>query len=71
MQMDGGDRARDAGALERALDEALAEFPAEDRGAVPETVDYRWLSIGLRLGTERPGRARDLLAMIDAREVGS
>ncbi|HEY5436500.1 MAG TPA: hypothetical protein VIK13_14810 [Candidatus Limnocylindrales bacterium] len=57
MQTEGGDIARDAWALEGALDETLAELPGADRGASPDKVDYHWLSIGLRLGMERPGRS--------------
>jgi hypothetical protein len=64
MQTEGGDTTRDALALERALDEALAELPGVDRGGAREEVDYRWLGIGLRLGVERPEHARHLLEMI-------
>ena len=53
--------------LAEALGEALASV--HDRGAAPAPadVDERWLGIGLRLGLERPGHARHLLELIDAR----
>lgn len=66
MQTDGGDTARAAQALELALDEALAELPAGDRGAAPEDVDYHWLRVGMWLGLERPESARHLLDLIGA-----
>jgi hypothetical protein len=69
MQTEGGDTGRDARALEGALDEALAELPDVDRGAAPDTVDYRWLGIGLRLAMERPEQARHLLEMIGAQNA--
>lgn len=52
--------------LEAALAEAVASI--HDRGAAPETesVDYRSLGIGLRLGLDRPGHARHLLELIGA-----
>lgn len=68
MQTEGDDTARDARALEEALDEALAELPDTGRGAAPERVDYRWLDIGLRVGMDRPEQARRLLALIGARD---
>jgi len=62
-----GDAAERDRELVEALDEALASV--HDRGAAPapEDVDERWLGIGLRLGLERPGHARHLLALIAAR----
>ncbi|HEY5434947.1 MAG TPA: hypothetical protein VIK13_06920 [Candidatus Limnocylindrales bacterium] len=69
MQTEGGDTGRDARALEGALDEALASLPDVDRGAAPDRVDYRWLSIGLRLAMERPEQARHLLEMIGAQDA--
>ncbi len=60
----------DAADLERALEAALTEALASvhDRGAGPgpESVDYRWLGIGMRLGLDRPGHARHLLELIEA-----
>jgi hypothetical protein len=66
MHDEGGDTAGDAGALEAALDEAMAELPDTDRGAAPESMD-QWLGIGLRLGIERPEQARHLLERLGAR----
>jgi hypothetical protein len=54
----------------QVLAEALAEALAgvDDRGSspAPDTVDYRWLGIGMRLGLERPDHARHLLELITA-----
>lgn len=64
-------REGDAAERDRELVEALGDALASvhDRGVAPapEDVDERWLGIGLRLGLERPGHARHLLAVIDAR----
>jgi len=68
MQVDGGDTRRDTRALEEAVDEALAESSDLDPVAF-EAADYRWLGIGLRLGLERPDRARHLLELIGALEA--
>ncbi len=72
MPTHGGDTEDDDRLIDAALHEALADLPGEDipgpeRGAGPDAVDYRWLGIGMRLGLERPGQARILLAMIAAR----
>jgi hypothetical protein len=64
MPTESGDPARNERALEEAVDEALAAFPDEDRAAAIEAVDYRWLSVGMRLGLERPEQARHLLELI-------
>jgi hypothetical protein len=65
---DADDAARRAGALERALAEALAELP-DGGAAAPGLMDRRWLAIGLRLGLERPVRARHLLELTRDREA--
>ncbi len=65
-----GDTAHDGSALERALDEVLAELPDTGRDAASGAVDRRWLGIGLRLGVERPAQARRLLDLIGAPDVG-
>jgi len=69
MQDEGGDTARDTRTLEGAVDEALAEFSDVDPVAL-EAADYLWLGIGLKLGLERPDRARHLLELIGALEAG-
>jgi hypothetical protein len=69
MQTDGDDTAHRAPALEGALGEALAGLPEGHRAAAPETVDYRWLAVGMRLGLERPAQARGLLEMIGDAEA--
>jgi hypothetical protein len=69
---DAAAREREHGrALETALAEALASV--HDRGAAPTpaTVDYGWLGIGMRLGLERPGHARHLLALIGGRAAAA
>jgi hypothetical protein len=55
-----------ARALSEALEEALASV--HDRGAAPapDSVDHRWLAIGIRLGLERPGHARHLIELLAA-----
>lgn len=53
-------------ALEEALEQALASVHDRGSAPAPDTVDYRWLGIGLRLGLERPGHARHLLELISA-----
>ena len=60
---DAADRAR---ALEEALEQALASVHDRGTAPAPDTVDYRWLAIGMRLGLERPGHARHLLELIAA-----
>jgi hypothetical protein len=69
MQTDGDDTAHRAPTLEGALGEALAGLPDGHRAAAPETVDYRWLAAGMRLGLERPAQARGLLEMIGDAEA--
>jgi hypothetical protein len=71
MPTQGGDDVDDVRALLDAIDEALAELPGEDAEAPQEPVDRRWLGIGLRLGLERPERARQLLGLIGTREAGA
>lgn len=68
MPVDGGDKQDDMRAIDAALGEALEDLPGGHRGAGPDAVDYRSLSVGLRLGLERPERARTLLALISAQE---
>ena len=53
-------------ALEEALAQALASVHDRGSAPAPDTADYRWLGIGLRLGLERPGHARHLLELIAA-----
>jgi hypothetical protein len=69
MPTESGDPARNERALEVAVDEALAAFPDEDRTAALDSVGYRWLSVGMRLGLERPGQARHLLELIGDRRA--
>ena len=58
-----GDRER---ALREALEQALASVHDRGSAPAPDAADYRWLGIGLRLGLERPGHARNLLELIAA-----
>lgn len=67
MATDGGDTAHQPASPDDALGEALAELTD---AAAPEAVDYRWLGIGLRIGLERPERARHLLELIGRRGQG-
>ncbi len=69
MPTDGGDRLDDGRAIDAALAEALEDLPGGNRADGLEAIDSRWLSVGMRLGLERPERARTLLAMIEAREA--
>lgn len=55
-------------ALTGAMQEVLDELPEEARAHALETADY-WLSVGITLGLERPERARELLALIEADEA--
>jgi len=67
MELD--DRWRRYGAaLTGAMEEVLDELPEEARAHALETADY-WLSVGITLGLERPKRARELLALIEADEA--
>jgi len=67
--MEPDDRWRRYGAaLTGAMQEVLEELPEESRAHALETADY-WLSVGITLGVERPQRARDLLALIEADEA--
>ena len=50
------------------MGEALEGLPGGDRVASLGALDYRWLSVGMRLGLERPEAARTLLALIAAEE---
>jgi hypothetical protein len=68
MPGDGGDRQHDMLVVDAALEEALEGLPGGDRVAGLDAVDYRWLGVGMRLGLERPERARTLLALIAAQE---
>ena len=54
-------------ALTSAMAEVLDELPEKSRTHALETADY-WLSVGITLGLERPERARELLALIEADE---
>ncbi len=69
MPIEGGDAERAARELRAALDTVLAEFPGEDRSGTLEPGDYRWLSLGIRLGLERPEQARRLREMIPSSEA--
>ena len=60
--------ARYGRALTSAMAEVLDEIPEELRPHVLETADY-WISVGLRLGLERPHQARRLLELIEAGEA--
>jgi hypothetical protein len=55
-----------ARALEEALEQALASVHDRGSAPAPDSVDHRWLGIGMRLGLERPGHARHLLELIAA-----
>jgi hypothetical protein len=68
MSTEGDDKLDDRSAVDAALDEALEGLIDVDQLAGSEAVDYRWLVVGLKLGLERPERARTLLAMIAAKE---
>ncbi len=68
-QADGDDRAERSRALEEALDEALASVQDGGGDSAPDSEDYRWLGIGMRLGLERPGHARHLLELVGARNA--
>lgn len=70
MRTEDSDPTRDRSALERALDEALADLPATDRSTALGPVDRRWLGIGLRLGVGHPDQARHLLELIDGEDAG-
>ena len=69
MPSNGGDRQDGMRVVDAALGEALEGLPGEDRDARLDAIDYRWLSVGMRLGLERPERARTLLALIEAQEA--
>ncbi len=58
------DAAVRASTLAEALEQALASVHDRGSAPAPDTVDYRWLGIGMRLGLERPGHARHLLELI-------
>jgi hypothetical protein len=68
MLSDDGDKQDGMRVVNSALGEALDELPGGDRGARLDAVDYRWLSVGMRLGLERPERARAILALIAAEQ---
>jgi hypothetical protein len=62
-----GDGAVDrSSALEEALAQALASVHDRGSAPAPDSADYRWLGIGLRLGLERPGHAQHLLELLAA-----
>jgi len=69
MPTEDGDSARHAVAVQTALNEVLAELPDEDRAAALGAEGRRWLSIGMRLGLERPEQARRLLELVAAQEA--
>ena len=66
MPPEGNDVVDRARALEEALEQALASVHDRGSAPAPDTTDYRWLCIGMRLGLERPGHARHLLELIAA-----
>ena len=57
-----GDPVIDA-TVKAALDDLLGDNAPEAAGEVP---DLRWLGLGIRLGLERPDRARHLLDLLEA-----
>ena len=63
-----GDWERYGRALYGSMVEVLEEFPEEVRPHALETADY-WISVGLTIGLEHPGRARRLLELIEADEA--
>lgn len=70
-QAEGGDRAERElqDALAEALEQALDGVHDGVGATAPDTVDYRWLGIGMRLGLERPDHARHLLELVEARNA--
>ena len=66
MPSEGDELVDGARALEEALEQALASVHDRGSAPAPDTVDYHWLGIGMRLGLERPGHARHLLELIAA-----
>lgn len=54
--------------LHGSMAEVLEEFPEEVRPHALETADY-WISVGLTIGVEHPGRARRLLELIEAEQA--
>jgi hypothetical protein len=70
MPIDDGDKLDDGIELDAAIGEALVDLTGDGPDTGPEPVDYRWLAIGMRLGVERPDRARALVEMIEARKAG-
>ncbi len=69
MAINQGDWERYGRALHRSMAEVLEEFPEEFRPHALETADY-WISVGLTIGLEHPGRGRRLLKLIEAEEAG-
>lgn len=69
MPTDGGDTGDGTRAIDATLGEALVDLLGVDRAAGLGSVDERWLGIGLRLGLERPERARTLLETMEAKEA--
>ena len=69
MLGEGADPNDDAAAIRRDLDDALADLGAEAAPDESETGGQPWLRLGLRLGLERPARARQLLRAIEAGET--
>jgi hypothetical protein len=68
MPSDGDDKQDGMRVVDAALGDALEGLPGWDRDAGLDAVDHRWLGVGMRLGLERPERARDLLKLIAAQE---
>jgi hypothetical protein len=60
--------ARYGRALIASMSEVLVETPDDIHANLLETADY-WLSLGLALGLQDPGRARLLLHVIEQHEA--
>ena len=55
-------------ALIDGMGEVLQETPEEMHANLLETADY-WLSLGLAMALSNPGKAADLLGVIEAHEA--
>ncbi|MEI7745319.1 MAG: hypothetical protein WCK58_16410, partial [Chloroflexota bacterium] len=55
----------DPGSLDAAVDAVLERLAGGSTTFTPDAAAERWLGAGLRLGLERPGEARRLLALIE------